>query len=181
MPRSLSAGLRFIPGCAANFSAWRLNSSGYFFMSTISAYPDPIGQSLSPQNRGKITQERRRLRKYCLRAITKGFSPPSQSALSSVPEDPVQVMVCTPSPSGSLLREGSKIWHNANCVLSSLHIGVWRSPASALAWGVRGPRFESGYPDSGHSSSPSRELFVWKGRTMQSTDVRLTSLAKCAG
>ena len=58
MPRSLSAGLRFIPGCAANNSAWRLNSSGYFFMSIIfPSYPDPIGQYLSPQNRGKISRD----------------------------------------------------------------------------------------------------------------------------
>ena len=26
-------------------------------------------------------------------------------------------------------------------------IGAWRSPASALAWGVRGPGFESRRPD----------------------------------
>ena len=42
--------------------------------------------------------------------------------------------------------------------------GVWRSPASALAWGVRGPRFESGYPDSSQTGSPFGELFIWKGQ-----------------
>ena len=41
--------------------------------------------------------------------------------------------------------------------------GVWRSPASALAWGVRGPRFESGYPDSWKTGSPFGEPFDWKG------------------
>ncbi len=30
---------------------------------------------------------------------------------------------------------------------SHLQIGAWRSPASALAWGARGRRFESSRPD----------------------------------
>lgn len=38
-------------------------------------------------------------------------------------------------------------------------IGVWRSPASVLAWGVRGPRFESEYPDFLSSSNILGELF----------------------
>ena len=41
--------------------------------------------------------------------------------------------------------------------------GVWRSPASALAWGVRGPRFESGYPDRRQTRLPAGGRFCWKG------------------
>ena len=61
------------------------------------------------------------------------------------------------------------------------NIGVWRSPASALAWGVRGPRFESGYPDGDKQAHSPVGFFIGKDRRMQAVDIKLTSLASCAG
>src|SRR5690349_5096972 len=47
-------------------------------------------------------------------------------------------------------------------------IGAWRSPASALAWGARGRRFESCRPDS--KKCPSREgvflFFIVRSRVI---------------
>ena len=56
---------------------------------------------------------------------------------------------------------------------NSIHnFGAWRSPASALAWGVRGPGFESRRPDQRtltlNNQAGKRFMFNsrgWRGRT----------------
>ena len=52
---------------------------------------------------------------------------------------------------------GYNFWHK---------FGAWRSPASALAWGVRGPGFESRRPDFGNHnfviSIAFKEIFLEK-------------------
>ena len=67
--------------------------------------------------------------------INEPFSSPQSSVLRKFV---VWVAVFNPP---SYLPKGVK----AAIIISQ--IGAWRSPASALAWGVRGPGFESQRPD----------------------------------
>jgi hypothetical protein len=53
-----------------------------------------------------------------------------------------------------------------------------------LAWGVRGPRFESEYPDFTGSFIFGWAFFILSKREdkiMSNFDVKLTALATCAG
>ena len=47
-------------------------------------------------------------------------------------------------------------------IISLAHLGAWRSPASALAWGARGRRFKSSRPDREYEkpSLPGTFLFL---------------------
>ena len=47
-------------------------------------------------------------------------------------------------------------------IISLAHLGAWRSPASALAWGARGRRFKSSRPDREYEkpSLPGTVLFL---------------------